>query len=141
MPERHPFTLESPLGGVLHGILDLPDRAGRCPTVVDCHGFKGFMEWGFHPYLADLLATRGFTVVRFNFTSSGMLPGDDLVTDIEAFAETTFGDDVREIDAVLGALENGELAADRVDPQRLALLGHSRGGGTSISGRSLGSMA
>jgi pimeloyl-ACP methyl ester carboxylesterase len=115
----------------LHGVLDLPGQPGRRPAVVDCHGFKGFMEWGFHPYLADLLGARGFIVVRFNLTSAGMRPGDDLVTDEEAFARGTFGEDADEIQAVLAALAAGELT-DVVDPERLALLGHSRGGGTSL---------
>ena len=132
MSERQPFTLASPLGGTIHGVLDLPEAPGPRPTVLDCHGFKSFMEWGFHPYLADLLAARGFTVVRFSFTSSGMRPGDDLVTDLDAFATTTFGNDVEEIQAVLAALAGGRLAAGRVDADRMALLGHSRGGGTSI---------
>ncbi|MCZ6506763.1 MAG: prolyl oligopeptidase family serine peptidase [Acidobacteria bacterium] len=132
MPETLSFTLPTKSGRTLHGLIDLPEQPGPRPTVVDCHGFKGFMEWGFHPYLADLLAARGFTVVRFNFTSSGMRPGDELVTDEEAFANGTFHDDVGEIQAILGALVSGELGAGRIDPDRLGLLGHSRGGGISI---------
>ncbi len=131
MPERRPFTLPAPRGRTLHGLLDLPDHPGPRPAVVDCHGFKGFMEWGFHPYLADLLSARGFIVVRFNFTSAGMRPGDELVTDEEAFAHGTFGEDADEIQAVLSALASGELT-DTVDADRLALLGHSRGGGTAL---------
>lgn len=132
MPERRPFTFVTAAGHTLHGSLDLPDAPGPHPAVVDCHGFKGFMEWGFHPYLADLLAGRGFTVVRFNFRSSGMRPGDELVTDEEAFATRTVGEDVEDIRAVLAALADGELASGHVDATRLALLGHSRGGGASI---------
>jgi len=132
MSERRPFALDTAAGYTLRGILDLPDAPGPRPTVVDCHGFKGFMEWGFHPYLAELLAARGFTVARINLRSSGMRPGDELVTDEEAFATRTFGDDVDDIRAVLTALDDGKLAAGRVDGDRLALLGHSRGGGTSI---------
>lgn len=132
MSERRPFTFTTAAGHTLHGILDLPDAPGPHPTVLDCHGFKGFMEWGFHPYLAELLAERGFTVVRFNFVSSGMLPGDELVTDEEAFARRTVGEDVADIHAVLQALIDGELAPGRVDGDRLALMGHSRAGGASI---------
>jgi dienelactone hydrolase len=132
MPETLSFTLPTSSGRPLHGLIDLPEQPGPRPTVVDCHGFKGFMEWGFHPYLADLLAARGFTVVRFNFSSSGMRPGDELVTDEEAFATGTFHDDAGEIQAILDALASGELGGGRVDADRLGLLGHSRGGGTSI---------
>lgn len=132
MPRRRAFSFTVPDGHTLNGILDLPDEPGPHPALVDCHGFKGFMEWGFHPYLADLLAARGITVVRFNFRSSGMQPGDELVTDEEAFARRTVGEDVADIHALLDGLAGGELAADHVDGDRLALLGHSRGGGAAI---------
>ena len=132
MPESQPFTLEVDSGRRLHGLIDLPDKPGPRPAVVVCHGFKGFMEWGFFPYLAHLLATRGFTTVRFNLSGGGMRPGEDLVSDTEAFAHATVGNDFSELEAVLEAVADGRVAAGRVDPERLGLVGHSRGGGTSL---------
>ncbi len=64
----------------LHGVAHLPDESGAKPAVVICHGFKGFMDWGFFPYLAELLADRGFVAIRFNLSGSGMKPGDELVS-------------------------------------------------------------
>jgi pimeloyl-ACP methyl ester carboxylesterase len=90
------------------------------------------MEWGFFPHLAHLLAARGFTTVRFNFGSCGMRPGDDLVTDPEAFARATVGDDARELEEVLEATTGGVVVPGRVDAARLGLIGHSRGGGMAI---------
>jgi pimeloyl-ACP methyl ester carboxylesterase len=132
MTDRRSFALEVDTGRVLHGSIDLPAAPGPRPTVVVCHGFKGFMEWGFFPHLAHLLAARGFTTVRFNFSGAGMRPGDDLVTDAEAFAHATIGNDVRDLEAVLEAVTDGRIAAGRVDSGRLGLLGHSRGGGAAI---------
>lgn len=125
-----PFTLETP-GATLHGLIDLPDVPGERPAVVICHGFKGFMEWGFFPYLANLLAARGFVAIRFNLSGTGMQPGDELVTDPDAFRANTYGREVAELLAVLKA--TGEtLAPGRVDRDRLGLFGHSRGGGDAI---------
>ncbi len=132
MPSRVPFVLAAPHGSLVHGLLDLPDQPGPRPAVLVTHGFKGFMEWGFWPYVADLLATRGFTVVRFNLSGAGMRPGDERVTDLEAFAHATISGDVADQSALLEAMARGELAAGRIDPQRIGLLGHSRGGGTSL---------
>ena len=132
MIASRPFQIELPTGRVLHGLLDLPQAPGPRPTVIVCHGFKGFMEWGFFPHLARLLADRGFTTVRFNFSGGGMRPGEDLVRDTEAFAHATFGKDVDEIEEVLRAVAEGRIAEGRVDAERLALFGHSRGGGASI---------
>jgi uncharacterized protein len=113
------------------GLVDLPDAAGPRPTIVICHGFKGFMEWGFFPVTATLLATRGFSVVRFNLSGTGMRPGDELVTDPAAFRDNTHSRELEEVLAVLAAV-GGEIAAGRVDRSRLGLLGHSRGGGNAI---------
>ncbi len=131
MSQVEPFVLS--IGGRdVHGVVHLPDREGPRPAVLVCHGFKGFMEWGFFPPLAELLAERGFTAVRFNFTGSGMKPGDELVSDPEAFRTAKLSREVDEILGLLDALAGGELAGGRVDPERLGLVGHSRGGATSI---------
>lgn len=89
------------------------------------------MEWGFFPALAELLSERGLTVVRFNFTGNGMQPGDELVTNLEAFRTATFSQDLEDLLILLSAL--GESVAEGlVDARRLGLFGHSRGGGTAI---------
>ena len=131
MPAREIFRLTTNAGRPLVGTLDLPDGSGAHPTIVACHGFKGFMEWGFFPSLAELLAARGFVVIRFNFTGSGMQPGDELVTDLQAFRDNTFS---REVDETLEILDaaGDRLAPGRVDRQRVGLFGHSRGGGIAL---------
>lgn len=131
MAETRPVSIDVAGGKALDGVLHLPDRAGRRPLVVICHGFKGFMEWGFFPYLAELLSERGFAALRFNLTSSGMRPGDELVSDLDAFRDTTLSQDVDELRAVL-AHGADRLDRERIDPDRIGLLGHSRGGGTAI---------
>lgn len=141
-----PFTLPSPSGAVLHGLIDQPERPGPRPAVVICHGFKGFMEWGFFPHLARLLAERGFLAVRFNFSGSGMEPGEDRVTDLEGFRENTHSRDLEDLDTVLAAVLGAgdrfrELEPGRVDPKRVGLFGHSRGGGTALLGATKGRFA
>jgi dienelactone hydrolase len=131
MIDSVPFVLETPAGRSVDGFVDFPDEPGERPTVVICHGFKGFMEWAFFPYLAELLARRGFTAVRFNFSGSGVRPGEDRVSDLAAFRGATFTRDQEDLDAVLAAVGR-EVAPGRVDRGRLGLVGHSRGGGAAI---------
>lgn len=126
-----PFTLDPPTGRRLEGFVDLPDAPGERPTVVVCHGFKGFMEWGFFPHLAELLAQRGFTAVRFNFSGGGIRPGEDRVSDPAAFRAATLSRDQEDLAAVLEAVGR-EVVPGRVDRERLGVFGHSRGGGTAI---------
>lgn len=131
MAEPSPFALDTPAGRRLDGVVDLPEAPGERPTVVVCHGFKGFMEWGFFPHLGELLAARGFTVVRFNFSGAGVRPGEDRVADPEAFRAATFTREQEDLAAVLEAVGR-DLAQGRADPGRLGLFGHSRGGGTAV---------
>jgi dienelactone hydrolase len=140
MGQPQTFALALPSGGRLEGLVDLPGeaasppaavRARRWPAVVVCHGFKGFMEWGFFPALASLLAERGFVVVRFNLSGAGMRPGDERVTDEKAFRENTHSRELEELLAVLAAVGR-EIAPGLVEPARLGLFGHSRGGGNAI---------
>ena len=129
MPNDYPFSLsvgEHTLNGVVHP----SELDGRRPAVILCHGFKGFMEWGFFPHLARLLSNRGFCVFRFNFSGAGMKPGDELVSDPEAFRAATFTKDLRELKAVIQAI--GDIAPESADSERVGIVGHSRGGGIAL---------
>ncbi len=124
-----PFEARSREGKTLYGALDLPVGEDRLPVILITHGFKGFMEWGFFPYLAELLASRGFAVVRWNTSGSGMKPGDELVTDEEAFATATFS---RDVDEILDMIEHiPQLVGERTG-EKYGLFGHSRGGGATV---------
>ena len=138
---RESFRLtggSAPIDGVFHWRQAREDVAR--PTVVICHGFKGFMSWGFFPSLANLLAARGFGVVRFNYSGSGQAPGDDRVSDLDAFRQNTHGLERVETLAVIDAL-GGVIGAGRVDPDRVGLVGHSRGGGAALLAAAEPSMA
>lgn len=130
--DPRPFTLDLPDGRTLRGVVHSPRGAGGPrPPVVICHGFKGFMDWGFFPHLAELLAARGFAAVRFNLSGAGVVPGEDRVSDPEAFKADTYSREVEELEAVLGAVADG-LGGERVAPGTIGLFGHSRGGGVAL---------
>ena len=131
MARQRSFGIEFEDGRVLYGVVDFSEIEGPRPTIVVCHGYKGFYSWGFNPYLAELLSSRGFTVVRFNFTGTGMMPDDEMVSDTEAFKNATFSKDVEELEMVLRRIGNG-IADGAVDTECLGLLGFSRGGGTAV---------
>jgi len=131
MDNSIPFTLRVGQDRNLEGLVHSSSKPGPRPTIVICHGFKGFMEWGFFPALAELLGESGFTVVLFNFTGNGMKPGDELVTDREAFQTATFSQDLEDLLSLLSAL-GVSVGQGLVDIHRLGLFGHSRGGGTAI---------
>lgn len=131
IPRR--FVLESRLGEPIHGDLRLPDGPGPHPVVVCCHGFKGFKDWGFHPWLGTGLAEAGFAAVHFNFSRNGVRAADGDVEDLAAFAANTLSIERGDLDTVADAVVSGALDPS-LDTTRLALLGHSRGGGIALLG-------
>lgn len=126
--ERFTFTASD--GELLYGDVRHPEGAERSPAVVIAHGFKGFKDWGFFPYVAESFARRGYYVVNFNFSHNGVQGDGQEFTRLDKFAENTFSREVRELREIIAALVAGTLpGADSADIDRIATLGHSRGGG------------
>jgi pimeloyl-ACP methyl ester carboxylesterase len=131
-PQLTTFTLTGADGGPLRGDVRTTAAGAARPAVVIAHGFKGFKDWGFFPFLADRLARGGVTAVAFNFSGSGVGPEGDRFTEPERFARATLGGDQRDLTTVLGALRTGRLVSGLAPPSRVGLFGHSRGGGIGI---------
>ncbi|MEM6671222.1 MAG: alpha/beta fold hydrolase [Planctomycetota bacterium] len=101
---------------------------GPCPVVLLVHGFKGFMDWGFFPYVSHRFAAAGFVAVSVNTSGCGI--GDDPFTldDDEAFRRDSY---TRELQDIARARAFAR-ALDDVDADREILFGHSRGGGMAL---------
>lgn len=118
------------LPGADGGPLYVDVRTGARPgevrrTVVICHGFKGFKDWGFFPQLAERLALAGFTAVTFNFSGSGVGPASDIVDEPDRWFRQTLGDDLADLETVITHVASAA-------PPWIGLVGHSRGGGTAV---------
>ena len=124
--EIRPTDGSPPVHGDLRAPLGVPPRS----AVVICHGLKGFKDWAFFPALARAVARRGHAAVSFNFSGAGVSPGGLDLDDPDAFAATTHSRNVDEIRMVLDALTGGILLPRA--PERIGLLGHSRGGAEAI---------
>ncbi|MEM8711202.1 MAG: alpha/beta fold hydrolase [Planctomycetota bacterium] len=112
--ERPPETVSTPATG--HA------------SVVLCHGFKGFMDWGFFPWLSAELSSAGFVVVSLNASGCGVGDNPLEMDDEEAFFRDTYSrqlEDIARVRRFAAELED-------VDADRIALLGHSRGGGMAV---------
>ncbi len=124
-PKLEKLVLPAADGGPLHVDVRTGARPGEArPTVVICHGFKGFKDWGMFPKLAERLAGAGFTAVSFNFSGSGVSDGDTF-DELDRWYHQRPSADLRDIDTVVGH-------AAAAGASWIGLLGHSRGGGLAI---------
>ena len=129
---RKSYTLQNKFNEDL--LLDLRYDEGtrEAPTIIIMHGFKGFKDWGFFPNLASRLTDSGYATICFNFTRNGI--GNDLTnfTELDKFAENTYSHELADLETVLEAVKSGAIGKHIVDPERLGLMGHSRGGAIAI---------
>ncbi|MFQ5550600.1 MAG: alpha/beta hydrolase family protein, partial [Gemmatimonadales bacterium] len=123
-----PFVLQGVDGKALRGdVRTAGDGSGR-PAIVIAHGFKGFKEWGFFPFLADRIARAGFTAVSFNFSGSGVGEDGESFSEPERFSRNTYSNQVADLAIVTTALSYKTLIGGLAVPTALGLVGHSMGG-------------
>jgi pimeloyl-ACP methyl ester carboxylesterase len=117
------FTIDSDEGLPIRGNLDVPPKARALAVVA--HGWKGFKDWSFFPWLAERLCHHRIAVCRFNMSRSGI--GEDLETfsRLDLFADDTYSAQVADLVKVT------RYAQQQIDLPTF-LLGHSRGGGVAI---------
>ncbi|HSY50611.1 MAG TPA: alpha/beta fold hydrolase [Thermoanaerobaculia bacterium] len=117
------FTILSDENLPIRGDLDAPPEAKALVVIV--HGFKGFKDWGFFPWLAGTLFDHHFAVCRFNMSRSGIEENPETFDRLDLFAEDTYSGQVADLKKVVSYCQQ------RVDAP-VFLVGHSRGGGVSL---------
>ncbi len=128
---RLPFRIINSDGHAIRGEVRTPRRGVDRGTIIFCHGFKGFWDWGGFPYFLDAAAAAGFYAVAFSFSGSGVSEGDR-VDEPERFAENTYTQQIRDLEEVVRALRDGKLPPFGRRPGRIGIVGHSMGGGVAI---------
>lgn len=127
-PTRTTLELPGSLGPIRVAV-DAGGRESARPAVVILHGFKGFMEWGMFPFVAERLARAGFSAVRLTASGSGADASGNFPYQ-DRFARNTAAAELGDLSTVVNALGAGQLGT--APPTRIGLLGHSRGGGMVI---------
>jgi hypothetical protein len=141
------FTLRHVGLVTTHATRDAPVAAGeRRPLVVYAHGWTGFRN--VHSTLLESLASHGYVVAAADHAPGALaaLHPDGEVVPLDARAlpsgvpdeeydrasellVTTFADDMA---SVVSRLTDDERFAEHIDPGRIAMIGHSTGGGAAI---------
>ena len=117
------FVIDSREGLPIRGDFDVPGDARALVVIV--HGFKGFKDWGFFPWLADYLLRERAAVCRFNMSRSGIGENPDTFERLDLFADDAYSVQVDDLlDVVLWCQARVDLPT--------FLVGHSRGGGVAL---------
>ncbi|KMQ70699.1 alpha/beta hydrolase family protein [Chryseobacterium koreense] len=106
-----------------------PNSETKLPLVIFAHGYKGYKDWGAWNLMAEKFAEAGFFFVKFNFSHNGTtLENPTEFADLEAFGNNNFSKEMSDYDAVL----NHFYENPKIDQSKIAIIGHSRGGGISV---------
>lgn len=127
------FTLSHPNQLKVRCTLRIPEGRGIVTPVVVAHGFLGFKDWGFFPYLGRCLSEAGFAAIAFNHALSGIRDNPWKIDDPEGFSRNSTTQELRDWDLVMDALLLGTVPlADRMRLNAVGAIGHSRGGSYAI---------
>ncbi len=144
-------TIEIPTadGFAVRGDLYLSAEQPPSGIVVLCHGFKGYKNWGFFPYLAARLASAGIDAFSIDFSFNGTFPENrdagDRAADTQAhargaprvktryprpdlFRRNTLKREREDLALVLRFVGENGLGQHVGARAPLGLFGHSRGG-------------
>lgn len=134
MAKHATYLIEGTDGRKIPVDLHVPEVGNdRVPVIIFLHGFKGFKDWGTFPLACEMMSRSGFAVARFNFSWNGTRPDNQTeFCEPEQFGRNTFSRELDDLDLVIENLWWTISMQSRIDPARLGLLGHSRGGGTAI---------
>ena len=129
VPTGEAFEIAGADGEVIRGNVHLPSGApdGRVPVVLVLHGFKGYKDYGFFPFLTARIAEGGLAAVRFNFSHSGIDLDPSTFGRPDLFERDSWSKQLADVAAVIAALPTLP-GGQRMDLDRLGVVGHSRGG-------------
>lgn len=105
--------------GLIRGMIDLPkaDSGEKFPTIIFLHGFTVWKTGPQRLYeeFAREAVKAGYCVIRYDFYGTGESDGE--------FYEMTLGSEIKDTEAIY----KWALAQPYVDPERIAIGGHSMG--------------
>jgi pimeloyl-ACP methyl ester carboxylesterase len=130
------FLFKNSFGDVNTGDIRFKNNGLLKPVVIILHGFKGFKNWGFFPFVTEQIALKNAIAVNFNFSLNGVNVGETDMSNDETFSQNTISREVAEAREVITAFKNNELAPESECFKNwngeIFLMGHSRGGGVAI---------
>lgn len=98
--------------------------------VIFAHGYKGYKDWGCWNLVAEQFANKNLFFVKFNFSHNGGTVAQPIdFPDLEAFGNNNYTKELDDLESVIDWIQENKKFKNEVEPSRITLIGHSRGGG------------
>lgn len=111
------------------------DYDAKKPISIVIHGFKGFRNWGFIPFLSESISKDIGPCINIDFSHNGIKRDDKIIEyDVSLFRKNTVSKMLDEIQLLISKIEKGEIDKEiyKIWNGEIYLLGHSLGGALSI---------
>ena len=99
-------------------------------TVIFCHGYKGYKDWGAWNLVAERFAEEGCFFLKFNFSHNGGTPKNPIdFPDLEAFAQNNFTKELDDLEDIINFISATDNFGNEINSNAISLIAHSRGAG------------
>lgn len=129
------FEFENNSGELIKGDIYLSSNGSKKPAAIVSHGFKGYREWGFFPYISEELSKENFIAVNHDFSLNGVMDPDKFLFDNDKFRRNTVSTEIADLTQLINKLP--DLLPNDEWNSEIYLMGHSLGGAVSILTASL----
>ncbi len=105
------------------------------PLLIFAHGFKGFRNWGFIPYVCSKFAEAGSICVRLDFSMNGIIDDVNQKYDDEVFRKNTVSREVSDLSELIEKFISNQLGIENFHRRwngDVFLVGHSLGAAVSV---------
>src|SRR5687768_957682 len=120
------FSIDSAENLAIRGNIDVPAKPRALVVIV--HGFEGFKDWGFFPWLSQRLMSHHLVVCRFNMSRCGIGDDPESFDRLDLFEHDTYSIELADLRVAV------HHAQRQFPDLPTILLGHSRGGGIALLG-------
>lgn len=134
MIQHKNFTLLGAENQEFSADLSYSDSDKSRGTIIFCHGFKGFKDWGCWPLIAEYFVENGFSFLKFNFSHNGMKLQDAVeFSALDKFAINTLGKEMEDIRTVEDfVVKEIPSILPMINTDKIFIIGHSKGGVSAL---------
>lgn len=106
----------------------------NAPAFIFFHGFKGFRNWGFIPYICEQIANNGLIAINIDFSLNGIIDDKKQIYDEEKFSNNTLSQELTDAKYLINEIFQNvdKFKIENHFNGKLILAGHSLGGAVSI---------